>query len=54
MYEPATQADDEEIEAFYEELQVTIEQISKRDIIVIIGDFNAELVKTWAGYMQMQ
>ena len=43
VYAPTTQADDEEIEAFYEKLQVTIEKVNKRDVIVIMGDFNAKI-----------
>ena len=31
VYAPTTQADDEEIETFYERLQVTIEKINKRE-----------------------
>jgi len=42
VYASTTQADDEEIEAFYEELQMTIEQVNERDIIIIMGDFNAK------------
>ena len=55
VYAPTTQADDEEIEAFYEKLQVTVKEVNKRDVIVIMGDFNTQkLVKIWAGYIQMQ
>ena len=31
VYAPTTQADDEEIETFYERLQVTIEKVNKRE-----------------------
>ena len=43
VYFSTTQVDDEEIEAFYEGLQVTIEKVKKRDVIVIKGDFNAKI-----------
>ena len=33
----------EEIEAFYEKLQVTIEKVNKRDVIVIMGNFKAKI-----------
>ena len=47
VYAPTTQADDEEIEAFYEELQVTIAKVNKRDVAVIMGDFNAKIGENW-------
>ena len=45
MYAPTTQADDEEIEAFYEELQMNIEKVHERDVIVIMGTSTQKLVK---------
>ena len=43
MYAPTALGDDEEIEIFYGELQVTIENVIKRSVIVNMGDFNAKI-----------
>jgi len=44
---------DEEVEEFYEDLEVTIKKIPKKDIIIIQGDFNAKVgpdsYNQWAG-----
>ena len=41
-YAPTSSSTEEEINTFYELLQQTIDNISKRDILVTIGDFNAK------------
>ena len=45
VYAPTTDHTDEETELFYNELQDSISQISKKDILVIQGDWNAKLVR---------
>lgn len=43
VYAPTTDASDEEIENFYFELQKTLDDTPKQDIVIIIGDFNAKV-----------
>ena len=42
VYAPTTNTKEAEIERFYEELQVLLELISKKDVLFIIGDWNAK------------
>ena len=53
VYAPTSDHDDEEIKAFYEELEKTIKKAPKKDIIYIMGDFNAKIGPdahaNWAG-----
>ena len=42
-YAPTSASTEEEIKTFYEDLQKAIDSISKRDIILITGDFNAKV-----------
>ena len=43
VYAPTTAGEEEEIEAFYEELAKTVNKTSKREIGMIMGDFNAKV-----------
>ena len=44
IYAPTTEADDEEIEQFYEELDNIIKTHKKcRDMLLVIGDYNAKM-----------
>jgi hypothetical protein len=43
VYAPTTLATEEEMEAFYIDLQGTIDETPKGDILVIMGDFNAKV-----------
>ena len=43
VYAPTTDYPDEEIEAFYNELQEVLDQIPKKDILVVQGDWNAKV-----------
>ena len=43
VYAPNTNAEEAEVEWFYEELQVLLELIPKKDILFIIGDWNAKV-----------
>ena len=45
VYAPTTDADIEERDTFYEQLQEVYDEISKKDIIFINGDFNAKIGK---------
>ena len=47
-YAPTTAAPDEEIDEFYQNLQETIDKVGKRDILIIMGDFNAKVGKETA------
>ena len=38
VYTPATNAEEAEVEQFYEDLQDLLELISKKDVLLIIGD----------------
>ena len=42
-YAPTSGYDDNDIEEFYDQLQNVIDQTSKKDILVVQGDWNAEV-----------
>ena len=44
-YAPTTDDDDEKIEGFYEQLQEVVDQIPKKDILIVQGDWNAKVGK---------
>ena len=43
IYAPTSNAEETEVKWFYEDLQDLSEQTSKKDIIFIIGDWNAKV-----------
>ena len=43
VYPPATNAEEAEVEKFYETLQDLLELTSKKDVLLIIGDWNAKV-----------
>ena len=43
MYAPTSNAEESEVEWFYEDLQDLIELTPKNDVLFIIGDWNAEV-----------
>ena len=43
-YAPASNAEEAEVERFYEDLQDLLELIPKKDVLFIIGDWNAKVV----------
>ena len=43
VYAPTTNAEEAEIKRFYEDLQDLLELIPKKDILFIIGDWNAKV-----------
>ena len=44
-YARTTDYDDEKIEGFYEQLQEVVDQIPKKDILIVQGDWNAKVGK---------
>ena len=43
VYAPTSNAEEAEVEQFYEHLQDLLELIPKRDVLFIIGDWNAKV-----------
>ncbi|XP_042878322.1 craniofacial development protein 2-like [Penaeus japonicus] len=43
IYAPTSDSEDEEIERFYQDLEQTIKEKAKKDILVIQGDWNAKI-----------
>ena len=43
VYSPTSNAEEAELEQFYEDLQDLLELISKRDVLFIIGDSNEKV-----------
>ena len=43
VYAPASNAEEAEVEQFYEHLQDLLELTPKKDVIFIIGDWNAKV-----------
>ena len=43
VYAPDTNAKDAEVEQFYEDLQDLLELTPKKDVLFIIGDWNAKV-----------
>ena len=42
VYAPTSNTEEAEVERFYEDLQDLLERISKKDVLFIIGDWNAK------------
>ena len=43
VYAPTSNAEEAEVEQFYENLQDLLELIPKKDVLFIIGDWNAKV-----------
>ena len=43
VYTPTSNAEGAEVQSFYEDLQDLLELISKKDVLFIIGDWNANV-----------
>ena len=43
VYAPSTNAEEDEVEQFYEDLQDLLELTPKTDVLFIIGDWNAKV-----------
>ena len=50
VYAPTSNAEEAEVERFYEDLQDLLELTPKKDVLFIIGDWNARLESrnTWS------
>ena len=53
VYAPTSEASDEDMDAFYQELNSQMKEIPKKDIVLVIGDWNAKVgtdaYPTWEG-----
>ena len=47
-YAPTSNAEEAEVEWFYEDLQDLLELTPKKDVLFIIGDWNAKIGNTWS------
>ena len=52
VYAPTSDYDDNEIEEFCDQLQNVIDQTSKKDILVVQGDWNAKVGRDACGNWQ--
>ena len=43
FYDPNTNAENTEVEQFYDDLQDLLEQTTKKDVLFILGDWNAKV-----------
>ena len=43
VYAPTSNAEEAEVEQFYEDLQDLLELTAKKDVLLIIGDWNAKV-----------
>ena len=43
VYAPTSNAEEAEVERFYEDLQDLLELIPKKDVLFVIGDWNAKV-----------
>ena len=51
VYTPTSNAEETEVEQFYEDLQDLLELTPQKDVLFIIGDWNAKVAKsrdTWS------
>ena len=46
VYEPTTDHTDEEVEQFYDDIQMGIGQVKSDEVLVVMGDFNAKVGST--------
>ena len=46
VYAPTTEANDEEMDAFYGLVQEALDRIPKKDIVILMGDWNAKIGKS--------
>ena len=43
VYTPNADSSDDEINSFYNDLQITLNSIPQKDYVIILGDFNAKI-----------
>ena len=48
VYAPTSNVEEAEVERFYEDLQDLLELTPKKDVLFIIGDWNAKSRNTWS------
>ena len=48
VYAPTSNAEETEVERFYEDLQDLLELTPQKDVLFIIGDWNAKSRNTWS------
>ena len=53
MYAPTTDSSEEDIETFYEQLEHIIEELPKKDVKIIIGDWNVKVGTDNVGWEQV-
>lgn len=46
VYAPTSAADDDVVETFYNQLETCMSQVPKREILIVLGDFNAKIGST--------
>ena len=46
VYAPTDASSEEEITSFYEQLQVVLDTVCRKDVIVITGDWNTKIGKS--------
>ena len=50
VYAPNTADSEEEVDDFYDQLQIAINQASKRYLLIVMGDFNAIVGCDWTNW----
>jgi len=53
VYAPTSDSSEEDIEKFYGQLEQTIEELPKKDVKIIIGDWNAKVGTDNVGWEQV-
>jgi len=48
VYAPTANSTEEDIEDFYSDLQAAIQKASSRDLLIVMGDFNAKVGRDWS------
>lgn len=52
-YAPTNDADDEKKDAFYQQLQTVLDKARKKDMTILMGDFNAKIGADNTGYNEV-
>ncbi|XP_062604829.1 craniofacial development protein 2-like [Saccostrea cucullata] len=53
FYAPTNDADEEKNDAFYQQLQAVLDKTGKKDMTVLMGDFNAKIGGDNTGYIEV-
>ena len=43
VYAPTTEADEDKMDVFYSKVQEALDKINSKDVIIIMGDWNAKI-----------